>query len=97
MAKDYFNHEINIGDVVLYNERGSRGYCSTFSEGIVIQIGNQKLENGRITIVPEENLDCYKCDDGTISRYRTDCKYSTNVVNLTALDVRENQAYKIGE
>lgn len=35
--KDYLGHEINIGDIVLYNERGSKGYCSSFSEGVVTE------------------------------------------------------------
>ena len=47
--KDYFGHEINIGDIVLYNERGSKGYCSSFSEGAVIEFSGKtkvKIKNG---------------------------------------------------
>ena len=39
--KDYFGHDINIGDIVLYNERGSKGYCSSFSEGIVTEFSGK--------------------------------------------------------
>lgn len=43
--KDYFGHDINIGDIVLYNERGSKGYCSSFSEGAVIKfVGKTKVK-----------------------------------------------------
>ena len=43
--KDYFGHDINIGDIVLYNERGSKGYCSSFSEGAVIEfVGKTKVK-----------------------------------------------------
>lgn len=33
--KDYLGNEINIGDVVLYNERGSKGYCSSLYKEMV--------------------------------------------------------------
>ena len=43
--KDYFGHKINIGDIVLYNERGSKGYRSSFSEGTVIEfVGKTKVK-----------------------------------------------------
>ena len=35
-VKDYLGHEINKGDIVLYNEKGCNGYHSSFSEGVVI-------------------------------------------------------------
>ena len=45
---DYFGHKINTGDVVLYNERGSKGYLSSFSEGTVVEFSGKtkvKIKN----------------------------------------------------
>lgn len=33
--KDYFGHEIKIGDIILYSQRGSHGYQASFSECVV--------------------------------------------------------------
>lgn len=36
VIKDYFGHEIHKGDVVLYNKKASKGYRSSFTEGVVV-------------------------------------------------------------
>ena len=95
MAKDYFNHEINTGDIILYNKSGSNGYHSSFSEGIAIDADDKK--KGRVSIVQERFIERYNKEDKTYGSYYADLKNGCNTINLTALGIRENQAYKIGE
>lgn len=54
--KDYFNHEICKGDVLLYNQKASKGYYSSFTEGIVVNI----IGNGKIEVCEVDDLDKYK-------------------------------------
>ena len=79
-VKDYFNHEIRKGDVLLYNQKASKGYYSSFTEGIVVNI----IGNGKIEACEVDDLNKYKENQ----RY-TDRKYGCNTVNLTALGIRE--------
>lgn len=94
-VKDYFNHEIHKGDTLLYNQKASKGYYSSFTEGVVVNI----IGNGKIEVCGVDNLDKYKgVDDldkyenencGQWALYYTDRKYGRNTVNLTALGIRE--------
>lgn len=84
IAKDYFGHEINKGDVVLYNERASKGYYSSFTEGIVV--GFNKLST--VSVIDHEYLEEYKTDDANCFCL-IDRKFPKNVINLTALRIRE--------
>jgi len=86
--KDFLNNDINIGDIILYNEKGSRGYSSSFSEGIAVMgkrdvalLGIDKMSRFK------EVLDHY----AKYNRlpYYVDRKHSFNTINLTALGVRE--------
>lgn len=84
--KDYFNHEIHKGDVLLYNQKASKGYYSSFTEGIVVNI----IGNGKIEVCGVDDLDKYKNENrGQWASCYTDRKYGRNTVNLTALGIRE--------
>lgn len=82
MIKDYLGHEINIGDILLYNGKGCHGYCSSFSEGVVVAINRGKPE-----ICDLDDLDEYKNRDKYHSY--TNVKFAANTINLTALNIRE--------
>lgn len=85
-VKDYFNHEIHKGDILLYNQKASKGYYSSFTEGIVVNI----IGNGKIEVCGVDDLDKYKNENrGQWVSYYTDHKYGRNTVNLTALGIRE--------
>lgn len=85
-VKDYFNHEIHKGDILLYNQKASKGYYSSFTEGIVVNI----IGNGKIEVCGVDDLDKYKNENrGQWASYYTDRKYGRNTVNLTALGIRE--------
>lgn len=38
--KDYLGNEINLGDVVLFNEKATKGYYTSFTEAKVVGIYN---------------------------------------------------------
>lgn len=85
-VKDYFNHEIHKGDILLYNQETSKGYYSSFTESVVVNI----INNGRIEVCGVNDLDKYKNESrGQWASYYTDKKYGHNTVNLTALGIRE--------
>lgn len=85
-VKDYFNHEIHKGDILLYNQKASKGYYSSFTEGVVVNI----IGNGKIEVCEVDDLDKYKNENrGQWASYYTDRKYGRNTVNLTALGIRE--------
>lgn len=85
-VKDYFNHEICKGDVLLYNQKASKGYYSSFTEGVVVNI----IGNGKIEVCEVDDLDEYKNENrGQWASYCTDRKYGRNTVNLTTLGIRE--------
>lgn len=81
-VKDYLGHEIHIGDIVLYNERASKGYRSSFTEGIVVGFNKPNT----VSVIDNEYLERYKTDG---ANYLIDRKFPKNVVNLTALGIRE--------
>lgn len=86
IVKDYFNHEIHKGDVLLYNQKASKGYYSSFTEGVVVNI----IGNGKIEVCGVDDLDKYKNENrGQWASYYTDRKYGRNTVNLTDLGIRE--------
>lgn len=85
---DYLGNEISKGDIVLYNRKASRGYCSSFAEGIVIRAG------GNVIILSKSKLDKYKealeyYNEWKSYPYFVDQKHISNVINLTALGARE--------
>lgn len=82
IIKDYLGHEINKGDVVLYNERASKGYRSSFTEGIIVGFNKPNT----VSVIDHEDLERYKTDG---ANYLIDRKFPKNVVNLTALGIRE--------
>ena len=82
IAKDYFGHEINKGDIVLYNERASKGYHSSFTEGIVVGFNKPST----VSVIDPEYLEKYKTGN---ANYLIDRKFPKNVVNLTVLGIRE--------
>lgn len=82
VIKDYFGHEINKGDIVLYNERASKGYHSSFTEGIVVGFNKPST----VSVIDPEYLEKYKTGN---ANYLIDRKFPKNVVNLTVLGIRE--------
>lgn len=72
---DYFGNEIHIGDTVLYSDRGSHGYCGSFSEGIINELKDKRSEVEIITY--DEDGDRFFAN-----------KKSKNTINLTALELR---------
>lgn len=97
--KDYLGHEIHIGDILLYNQKASKGYYSSFEEGIVL--GENK---GRVLVCSNNRFETFleQCDNKLthdVSEYvnhvNTDCKYPNNTINLTALDIRQNEIYRL--
>lgn len=70
--KDYLGNEINIGDIVLFAGRASKGYTAAFDEMVVTEI---KRVNGR-DIVQMEDHSRYPYYEGRLPN---------NVINLTAL------------
>jgi hypothetical protein len=84
--KDYLGHEIHIGDILLYNQKASKGYYSSFTEGIVVNI----IGNGKIEVCDIDDLNRYK-----ENQYYADRKYGRNTLNLTALDIRQNEIYRL--
>ena len=87
---DYLGHKINIGDILLYNQKASKGYYSSFEEGLVVMI-----HKGRVLVCSNDyDLENYKKhineDCAWIKPY-VDGKYGENTVNLTALGLRENK------
>ena len=72
---DYFGNEIHIGDIVLYSDCDSHGYCGSFSEGIVNKL---KDRHGEVEIIAYD-------EDG--DRFFAN-KKSENTINLTALGLR---------
>lgn len=89
MVKDYLNHEIYIGDVLLYNQKASKGYYSSFTEGVVVGI----IGNGKIEVCEVDVWNEYK--KGQRQGYYTDRKYGRNTLNLTELDIRQNEAHEL--
>lgn len=49
--KDYLGNEINVGDVVVFSERGSHGYLGSFSNG---KVSAYKERREEISIVDNE-------------------------------------------
>lgn len=85
-VKDYLNHEIHKGDILLYNQKASKGYYPSFAEGIVVSI----IGNGKIEVCGIDDLGKYKNENRSQwASYYTDRKYGRNTVNLTALGIRE--------
>ena len=84
--KDYLGHEIHIGDILLYNQKASKGYYSSFTEGIVVNI----IGNGKIEVCDIDDLNRYK-----ENQHYADRKYGRNTINLTALDIRQNEIYRL--
>lgn len=82
VIKDYFEHEINKGDIVLYNERASKGYYSSFTEGIIVGFNKPNT----VSVIDPEYLEEFKTGG---YNYLVDRKFPKNVVNLTALGIRE--------
>lgn len=82
MVKDYFGHEIHIGDTLLYNQKASKGYYSSFTEGVVVSI----IGKGKIEVCEVNDFDEYK--KSQYQSHYADRKYGSNTVNLTALDIR---------
>lgn len=82
VIKDYLGHEINKGDVVLYNERASKGYRSSFTEGIIVGFNKPNT----VSVIDPEYLEEFKTGN---ANYLIDRKFPKNVVNLTALGIRE--------
>ena len=85
---DYLDNEVNNGDIVLYNRKGSKGYRSSFAEGVVIRAG------GNVIIIEKSKLGRYKealeyYKEWKRYPYFADQKHISNVVNLTALGARE--------
>lgn len=82
VIKDYFGHEIHKGDVVLYNEKASKGYRSSFTEGVVIGFNTPNT----VSVTGYEYLEEFKTGGYNYLMYR---KSPNDVVNLTALGIRE--------
>ena len=87
IIKDYLGHEIHKGDIVLYSENGSRGYRGSFTEGVVVDVAktihvldNFTKERYQRVLKSHEEWGGWGIADG---------KHSDNVINLTALDIRE--------
>lgn len=90
---DFLNNEINVGDIILYNEKSSRGYCTSFSEGIVVMVKRDVVlldidKKHRY----QEVLDHY----AKYNRlpYYVNRKHAFNTINLTALGARERVELK---
>lgn len=87
IIKDYLGHEIHKGDVVLYSEKGSRGYRGSFTEGVVVDVA------GTIHVLDNFNKERYqrvlKSHEEWGGWGIAGGKHSDNVINLTALDIRE--------
>ena len=49
--KDYLGNEISVGDVVVFSERGSRGYLGSLSNG---KVSAYKEKREEISIVDNE-------------------------------------------
>ena len=85
---DYLGNKICVGDIVLYNKKASKGYYSSFDEGIVVAIDNNK-----ITVCDKEDLAKYlnECLQSNSNPWITNTytKRSVNTINLTALKLRE--------
>ena len=73
--KDYLGNEINIGDIVLFAGRASKGYTAAFDEMVVTEI---KRVNGRDTVQMKRS-------------YYDEGRLANNVINLTALGLRPKQ------
>lgn len=85
--KDYLGHEICKGDVVLYSEKGCHGYRGSFTEGVVINVGkvvqvldNYTKERYQSVLESHEKWGRWGIADG---------KYADNVIDLTALGIRQ--------
>lgn len=87
IIKDYLGHEIHKGDVVLYSEKGSRGYRGSFTEGVVVDVA------GTIHVLDNFTKERYqrvlKSHEEWGSWGIADGKYANNVIDLTALGIRE--------
>lgn len=77
--KDYFGNDINIGDVILYSMRGTHGYHASFTESVVTDFATPSKV----------------CVTGKYGRLNGDARLAKNVINLTALGIREKN--KVGE
>lgn len=87
IVTDFLGNEIRQGDIVLYSERGSRGYSGSFTTGVVVKVAKT------LAILDEMRIDRYN-DALELFKskgrcYLTDGKHSNNVVDLTALGKRE--------
>lgn len=51
MIKDYLGNEISVDDVVVFSERGSRGYLGSFSNG---KVSAYKERREEISIIDNE-------------------------------------------
>ena len=86
IIKDYLGYEIHEGDILLYNQRATKGYYSSFTEDVMIGT----IGNGKIEVCDVDNLDEYKNENrGQWTSNYTDRKYGRNTINLTALGIRE--------
>lgn len=86
IIKDYLGHEIHKGDIVLYSEKGSRGYRGSFTEGVVIDVA------GTIHVLDNFTKERYQKEIEHHEKWNwwvADGKHSNNVINLTALGIRE--------
>lgn len=70
--KDYLGNEISVGDVVVFSERGSRGYNASFEESVV-----EVMRDARNEVMVSDHW----CTNAKGRK-------SYNVINLTALGVR---------
>lgn len=86
--KDYLENDINLGDIVLFNEKGSKGYWSSFSEGIVVRFHNKS----QVAICNSEYYETFlERYNSKIPDYQLCGKYSYNTISLTALGLRERK------
>lgn len=75
--KDYFGNEIHIGDTILFSGRNSRGYRASFDECVVTEFKG----NSKVLV---------KAAPYT---FQNDYRMSDNVVNLTALGLRQRSGW----
>lgn len=78
--KDYFGHEINYGDVILYSLRGTHGYHAAYTESVVTEFAS----DSKVKVIGK-----YGSPNG-------DARLSKNVINLTALGIRPHGETVVG-
>lgn len=85
--KDYFNHTIEVGDILLYNQKGCHGHHSSFSEGVVV-----RFDKGKVVIMDCDRLHFMLHCEEDIFRMPlfTETKFSKNTINLSELFIRSS-------